>query len=314
MSDRNSVPDWVQLEKPKNDAASVAFYRGKGCRLSQGGRVKPFRLPVGGGRRGKVVSWTPASRRRLREVLLTHDAPGGWITAGLTFTIPGDVVETGVASSLWRTFSRWASKSGVGLIWRAEVQRRGQLHWHAIGISRPEWLPYVTRLTLPGPDGKRPKRELGALPADEAWREMWWAAVKSLGDERMSRPGSIEHAADVRCDEGDQRGKWLRYLQDHASKRKQGQVAENIGRHWGVVGRALWRVSLADTVEHLSPAEFKRLVRAVQRMTRPRIRAPQAPFGSKLGWKSSRGRIGSSVWFVSTAAMSALVEWARMST
>lgn len=143
---------------------------------------------------------------------------------------------------------------------------------------------------------------------------------------RMARlsewPGVREHAVDVQIDGG--RGAWLRYLQDHATKAKQEQIAQGFGRHWGVVGRGCFvetkpEGEMVFTSEH----SYSRFWRAYHRLTRPvsswRVRREQTGekyagriFGGRsLGWSSSRGVYGVSVWFSRPETVQRLWEWAE---
>ena len=137
-----------------------------------------------------------------------------------------------------------------------------------------------------------------------------------------SWPGAWQYS--VHLQEGGGRGAWLRYLQDHATKAKQEQIAEGFGRHWGVVGRTKFVELQPDGEKVFSCREsYFRFWRAYHRLTRPvmsyRIRREKTggkfagrPFGGKsLGWSSSRGIYGTSVWYSRPATVERLMEWAE---
>ena len=88
------------------------------------------------------------------------------------------------------------------------------------------------------------------------------------GGTRDAWPGADKRAFD--CQDGDgARGAWLRHLQDHATKHKQGQIPEGIGRHWGIVGRSRMVQAIPDHITEPSDAQFKAVVRMMQRLATP---------------------------------------------
>ena len=130
----------------------------------------------------------------------------------------------------------------------------------------------------------------------------------------------------VHVQEGGGRGAWLRYLQDHATKAKQEQIAEGFGRHWGVVGRSKFVELEPDQEKAFSCRDsYFRFWRAYHRLTRPvmsyKVRREKTgvkfagrPFGGKsLGWSSNRGIYGQSVWFSRPETVRRIMEWAENS-
>jgi hypothetical protein len=106
---------------------------------------------------------------------------------------------------------------------------------------------------------------------------------------------------------------WRRYMQDHASKAKQEQVAEGFGRHWGVVGRGRYRLVAPQAVVTLDDPEYFRVVRWLQRMVSGMTKCPKVPFGSKRGFRQRRGTHGKSVWFSNPSTVSRLIDLALQS-
>lgn len=295
----------------------VDYFDGKGVMLR--GATTPGN-PTGKGRglRGSIIQWSSSSRRRMRAFMLTHDAPG-CVVVGATFTVPGEVLPLTVAKALWKDWAREAARSGWGAVWRVELQERGALHWHllvAIGAQELQG-------KLAGSRGASRVDPASVVLCEYACilvRRSWHEAVTRLGEAehkgvvystRMAMPGADVHAAVCECN--GRRGAWLRYLQDHASKRKQEQVGENIGRHWGVVGRKVFVQVLPDEVCELRQAEYVKLLRVVRRLVRPSVKDDRAPFGRRLGWASKRGAFGRSVWFSSVGTFRSAVAWARAS-
>ena len=235
----------------------------------------PMPAPVGprnpvGGPRGSIRSWSSASRRRLRRALMLLGAPEGWVTAGMTFTIPGPVLPAREMRDLWASFCREVEEAGAGMIWRAEVQERGALHWHGVVIQSAALL----RSSAGQPEASA---EWCALRSVRELVGLWWAEIEGLGpfafdppyesgrgrqkfisvSSLMQLPGAVEHAAQGEVADA-WSGRWLRYLQEHASKRKQEQLGENIGRHWGIVGRRRFVRCRMSGAEELNVDEIGR--------------------------------------------------------
>lgn len=282
------------------------------------------------GVRGEIRGWSTASRRRMREFLLTHEPLPGAKLYGVTLTIPGDRWKDGKiqapspeeCAKLFDHFGKnYVTRQGCGMVWRLEVQSRGVIHWHGI-LSAPATV-YFHGVDMPPPCALRfwwldALRVLGKHDFLQTWKgrevilEQWY---------HSDIPGAEVHSVDVQEDGG--RGAWLRYLQDHATKSKQEQVAQNVGRHWGVVGRSQFRKARAEHSHQFSSvAAYWRFLRAFHRLTRPvmsyRKRREKTakyngrPFGGRsLGWSSNRGTIGVSVWFSKPETIKKLVAWAE---
>jgi len=280
---------------------SVDTYGCKGVSLKASNKWCPNPTGKGGGRRGSVGKFSKASRRRMREAMLHLDIPGG-VFCGATLTIPVDNPSLSDSKRLWHRFSKAVQRRSWGMIWRVEQQQRGALHWHCIIGSKIEDI-------TDGRDVPEEFRDLAAelfsLSIDALWNH---CLVKS----DMQTPAGFHHSCDVSCGGGD-RSEWLRYLQDHASKSKDVQEIDGMGRHWGIVGRDRFVWSTPTDTQGLNRQEWWVFLRALQRLSTPRRKAA-CVFGSKLGYRNQRGRWGSSVWFSRAATIKRLVEYARSSS
>lgn len=261
----------------------------------------------GGGIRGKVGGWSKASRRRLRMALLTLAAPDGWVVAGATFTIPGPVVPHEEAKRIWAWFCMSLLRSGRGMIWRLELQKRGMLHWHALLIA-----PDIISLQRTHSLWAEAVGRLGPFePAEPYYGENGnWSKGYTFCGSRMSLPGAFLHASVI--DSGGAEasaGAWLRYLQDHASKNKQEQTPTDVGRHWGIVGRAFFVLRIPIKCDKLSTKQYSMVRRAYERLATPHRKADCA-FGNRLGWGVKRGRRGRAVCFVNPSTVARMIEWA----
>jgi hypothetical protein len=152
----------------------------------------------------------------------------------------------------------------------------------------------------------------------------WREAIDSLGpvtfevpygpskirhvESRMHLPGADNHAVDHQA--GGDSGSWMRYLQDHASKSKQEQVGEDIGRHWGVIGRASFERVLPDKSVEMNDQQYARVLRVLQRLATPRLENPESVFGRSLARRVRRGSRGRSVWYSRPETIARIVAWA----
>jgi hypothetical protein len=266
----------------------------------------------------------------MRKFLITREPLQGLKLYGVTLTIPGNRWKDGriqtpspeECAKLFDHFGKnYVTRQGCGMVWRLEVQARGVIHWHGI-VAAPATL----------------KAKGIEMPPAAALRFWWLDAIRVLGKHDFVQtwqgrevivqhcyhcdvPGAEIHSVDVQ-EEGS-RGAWLRYLQDHATKSKQEQIAQNVGRHWGVIGRKNFQQAKAEHRHKFSSNQtYHKFLRAYHRLTRPvmshRKRREKTtkfygrPFaGRSLGWVNRRGTIGQSVWFSRPETVQRLQEWAE---
>lgn len=270
--------------------------------------------PKSGGLRGQVKGWSKNSRRRFREFMLEHRAPGP--IYGVTLTVPGLPVSPDHWRKLMDRLIHACDKNGFSVIWRLELQRRGQPHLHCI--------------VSPVPGCVSACRMRAGAQGDNAVRVWWLATWARLLDTlppcparvhvdghgfvnvpscpRSLLPGADVHAVVVQPDTGDH---WYRYLCDHSSKSKQDQISTWTGfRHWGVVGRRHFLPSGVGEYSMDFP-QFQRVYRQLRKLSRRRIADSRCPFGSRRVASPRRSCQGSAVWFgVSPALAARLVDWA----
>lgn len=273
-----------------------------------------------GGERGEIVGWSKNSRRRLRNWLLVNQPVGG-VCIAATLTVPGEPIKPEDWRKLMKVFTDRLNRAKVGLVWRLELQKRGQPHLHCLAVPAPLPLPRIRRRRARGVDDL-PSFNVGA------WLRWTWLElidtlpqspgrvfVEGLGVvECESVPRSLlvgaqEHSVDLSEDRGD---RWYRYLCDHTTKSKQEQVHTWSGfRHWGIIYRpAFVEVVPSDSVR-LHRRQFVAVYRQLRKLSRRRIRDPRCPFGSRRASSPRRSCGGSAVWFgVSPALMRILLEWA----
>ena len=262
--------------------------------------------------RGEIKGWSKSSRRRMRDFMMTRRLPDEeYFLAAVTLTIPGYPLkpsESRLLGEKWRTYvknKQWPT------VWRVEVQKRGQLHWHCIvGIKRSE-------STLP--------------EAIDLIKDSWHTCMDLMGEIEYTMVGKVTDPTEVGFVTGRQRlmewkgakkyschvdlmdnqeAGWKRYLFDHTTKVKQEQVAENIGRHWGVIVRKAFVEVLPSKVSTMTRKEYARFTRCLNRMFTPYIKHDGALFGRKRGFTVKRGKMGKTDIFTkSNPTIDRLINW-----
>lgn len=283
--------------------------------------------PPKGGKRGVIKGWSQGSRRRLRKFMLTHSPNVDSWEMNVTLTVPGPSLAVDDLKALWKWFSREAQKRGWSAVWRLEIQKRGQAHWHLWMIA-PKRSAAGSRVAAPS---MLPEKSALEIDRSLVWmgvRNLWLEALNTLGpvehkthvsgapvhglwEGRGHLPGADYYSVNISFEEsGDGHWRWRRYMQDHTSKAKQAQIADGFGRHWGVIGRRGFVSSVPDRVYRLDEADYFRVLRWMQRLVTGSIPAPGAPFGRKIGKRSMRGVKGSSVWFSRPDVVSRMIDLA----
>lgn len=303
----------------------VDFYGNAGVMMHPPGRLQGKPADTGG-KRGKVGTWSKSSRRRMRYALLRYEAPPGCYYLDATFTIPGPVMAPAEARKLWADFCHDdLDKRGWSALWRVEVQMRGALHWHAEVIT-PDKLPTGIKATPWITERGFTSRQIWEAACADALRRLWLGALRRLGPRLFSpahrtRGGrlisSCSSLADMPCAEfracvvqrEGGRQAWLRYMQDHATKAKQEQIGEDIGRHWGVVGRKRLVLRKSESLK-IDGLQFCRFRRVMQRLSTSSKSDDSKPFGRVLCGRNRRGLRGRSVWFTRPETARRLMEWA----
>lgn len=82
--------------------------------------------------RGEVKGWSPASRKGMRNWMLTHEVMPGHDLFAVTLTVPGPPLAKEEWEKLWHTFSVYLRRMKGAAVWRKEVQSRDAVHWHCI--------------------------------------------------------------------------------------------------------------------------------------------------------------------------------------
>ena len=260
-----------------------------------------------GMKRSTIKGWSAASVRRLREELFKYHLGSDEYLLGFTGTLPGNVPDEfwkGYADDFRKlierfriSFMRRFPKSY--LVYRVELQQRGAPHIHAI--------VHFHKDDLLSDMGLKPSAVTPSAVGMAAFdiKRLWLDSVdldsmpdrRAIDDWRFRKYGAKTEAVN--------RDGMMRYLSDHASKRKQAQLGWK-GRQWGVFGKANrvpYEVLKVPSEVLGSPLEVQmmRYVRRLQRYRQP----CDCQFGSRL--VGGRRQVG--VIFLSNGGVNGLKRW-----
>jgi len=291
----------MPVYQPPQSICAVQIYT-HGTLTDRGVRTKTAGVRPGSTRkRSAIETLSRASAARLRRLLAQTKGPGGWACFGATLTVPGPPVSVREWHRIWNAYRHKLLRLGnITLIWRIELQERGQPHVHCVcwgkngsGRLREYWLDALDILgpyegpaemehesTITRTDGKRTDTgEFKPGFAKVTTRSIW--------------PGAFEHS--VKTDglgPGDKTG-WWRYLAAHASKSKQAQLGWK-GRQWGVVNKGLLDREEPVLIE-LTHRAMNKVIRCLRKIT-------------KCRFASGHGR---QTWFVRPESVARICGWAK---
>jgi hypothetical protein len=250
----------------------------------------------GGGRRAKITTFSRNSAKRLRRLLAQVVCTKKWPCFGMTLTVPGPNITPEEWRRLWIAYCRKLRRLGnVALIWRIELQTRGQPHIHCIcwcedGPHDPR-KAWFENLGLLGPyEGPAVNVKGNAKLTQKESGETEQEIIR-VGH-RAFWKGAIEHA--VRIDEigNESNIGWWRYLAAHASKSKRSQLGWK-GRQWGVINAKHLDLAEPVLIELTRRAEVK-VMRCLKRLIRCKFASPH----------------GKQTWFIRTSTAMRLGAWA----
>lgn len=239
--------------------------------------------------RGKITCFSAASRRRLRETLLSKHIPNS-ICLGVTLTVPWDPEKVASVEDRWavefhsfrRRFERTYPHSS--LIWRVELQsKRKAPHLHGLAYISVDDVKNAPPVFQSDAERILILSQMCIFSLSNLWH-------KSVDISDIPKYRSFfEHGAQCQSMDGRDRMGLLRYLCDHTSKHKQAQLGWQ-GRQWGVIAP-----------RNLQPVESEGLTfdsdlhRAIWRRVLARydaaiVQDSRAPFG--CWYRPSRRKFG----------------------
>lgn len=130
-------------------------------------------------KRGKIKGWSSSSRMRMRSFLADNRFPSSWVSWGLTLTIPGYPITYQEAKRLFKLFQVYSKRLPfpIAAVWRMEVQKRNQLHWH---------------LVIGGDVS-----HLNVFQIHNTIRDLWLKCLKALGRVEDRYIGTFKHPIEL---------------------------------------------------------------------------------------------------------------------
>lgn len=220
--------------------------------------------PTGGGKRGKIVGFSRASRKRLIEFMASARTDGQLLF--LTLTYPdefpiGDVATWNAHMEAFRRrFERRYGGNYAGL-WRQELKTRksgenqGKVapHCHMMIDTGIPGTPDITVEKVDSYGGLVDKTTSPLSREFEAWALQAWSEIVGSNDERHAQRGAF--AVAIR-----NRRHAYKYISKYVAKEDDDDYA--IGRRWGTIGSWDTTSSKAVMVTKSEVIELKRMVRA----------------------------------------------------
>ena len=182
---------------------------------------------------GDITTFSRTSRSRLRETLAMAHLKSGGRLFGVTFTIPSptssDILSPDEVRAIWSDFSQHIFPRTFphsSLIWRIELQERGQAHWHCVFYCSDDDLILRHADLSIAPD-------LVCFEVFRAWRQLIYNHFDTFNWSKKTHFGFADNGVDIKPLTS---SAIVGYVCDHGSKQKQAQLGW-VGRQWGVIGR-----------------------------------------------------------------------------
>lgn len=219
--------------------------------------------------KGDINTFSAASASRLRRSLCVLRPKYDCRIVGLCLTIPGDIIQSSYLRSIWHLFRVRASQKLPDLpwVWRIELQKRKQAHFHIIVYGRSFADGFALREIWE--DVIRRKVYLSGICSDVQYKAFLRHGVKVDDLSGFNSSGIIG------------------YLCDHQSKHKQEQLGW-IGRQWGVVNRAVLSID-SSTVFRCTQKEWVQIRRQYMRLQK-KLKKDGRYYGRRLAM-SRRGDV-----------------------
>lgn len=231
---------------------SLTIYE-HGALINKGVKIMGKQIDFHGGIRGEIKTFSAAARRRMRMFMLTHNVNPDLIECSVTLTVPGPTMSPEEKKALWKYWTDEVNRKGWACLWRLELQKRGQFHWHCImGLKNNygTWQQYFERIIEKAEKEGTSHKFRYIIKKDKnglSYKKYYTVQeflLKEMVSELWSKvlPGerskfSNDHTVELEMDRTGYA--WRRYMQDHASKLKDEQLADT-GKQWGIINRKLF--------------------------------------------------------------------------
>lgn len=201
--------------------------------------------------KGDIHEFSADSRRRLRYTLARiKPANPDYVAWGCCLTIPGEVISQERASKIWHSWSKNNCRrkfSDIPMVWRVELQKRKQPHWHLV-VFVPKGGDGAWQRMMISDEWKRLIRKT----LEDKNGCCTWSWETDKGFERFGVKWRSLHSRQSAVD-------YLAPELDHESKRKQEQLGWK-GRQWGIINRQAADLSDWGEAVHLCGKPVGRII------------------------------------------------------
>lgn len=188
----------------------------------------------GGGKRGVIYQFTPASRKRMRKFCRKLNLEVTGMPLFVTLTQPGTFVDD---PKEWKRYLKNMLKSikrrwpKAFVVWRMELQERGAPDIHLLLFQGPKVNPVEVTLRKTGKKGfVLPTRDPVNKAVMDWFSERWWEVCGKVSEDHRKAGTKVEA---IRSANG-----IIAYVTKYMAKEQKAMARLNpFGRHWGVVGR-----------------------------------------------------------------------------
>ena len=235
--------------------------------------------------KGDISAFSAASCARLRRALCVLRPAFDCRICGLCLTIPGAVLQPSYLRQVWHLFRvRVSQKLSVPWVWRIELQKRKQAHFHLVVYGRG----FEDAFTL---------------------RELWEQVIKSKILDRgiitaREYRDFLRHGVRVDDLSACRSAGVVGYLCDHQSKHKQDQLGW-VGRQWGVVNRGLLKVD-SKTVFECSVPDWVQIRRQYTRFQR-KLKKQGRYYGRRLALARNKDVFSSCIFGLDEIRLSDII-------
>lgn len=307
MTDKSVTKRATKSKRLVQTKASLSIYNG-GIKFK---RHLQYLTSVNTTSRGKITSFSYASRRRMREFLLTNDVPN-CTKFGLTLTLPkhyDDIKEfPTVIKRFGNDFSKHYKKSAA--VYRAELQKRGAPHLHIILFMCNDELDITSNVNWNRYDYiKHQGDRLAAYTQTKyftLFQELtfyWckWVAniLTSVEQDYQKWFYQLGFGIGARLELLTDQGAMIRYIVDDTTKHKQEQLGYE-GKQWGKFGsknfikqESIYTNSIDDDLNNSMRIKIGRIIGKMRRYKK----YGNYPFGYKLSKALPMHRVGGITYF-----------------
>ncbi|MDP8268918.1 MAG: hypothetical protein P9L97_09345 [Candidatus Tenebribacter davisii] len=315
---KKSRLSYLATSMSKDGKKSVSVFKNKGFILENPVIYKPVSHKIV--KRGIIGGFSRGSSRRMRKVLLTKSFREDFYYFGITLTIPGYPLNFKSVSALFKRFSNYSLRLPFEFVavWRMEVQKRGSIHWHLIAgcdCSEPSyiidqikkvWLKCLSGVGNISVEFSGSLSEPDEVLNSNEFYNYWEFISDTYGEDSYIL---YEKACKIAIFETQTYGNWIRYIYDHATKKKNAQVASGFGRHWGIINRK-YLVDASPDEFMLSDRQFYKIVRWYHRLATSSRSNDNSCFGRSLGKNyKSRGKAGRSCFFANPETVLKMIDF-----